>query len=139
MVLWESFGPRRTGAAERHTEWERVTRRAGSQVFFLRILVVVRFGLGCGFLVFYRLLDDLPLDERLGRDRLPNHAARNRVRGGSSGGAARHDGRRGLRRRGSLGGGGPTDRLASRGWDLDDGRPAPTAARWALIAHQGSA
>src|SRR2546428_11385564 len=90
MVLWESFGPRRTGAAERHTEWERIRRRAGSGVFFLRILVVVRFGLGCGFLVFHRLLDDLLLDERLGRDRLPNHAARNRVRGGGPRGGAPH-------------------------------------------------
>src|SRR5207245_11500151 len=118
-----SFGNRSARAepapSNDHTESESVTRRAGSRVFFLRILVVVRFGLGCGFLVFHRLLDDLPLDERLGRDRLPNHAARNRVRGGSSGGAARHDGRRGLRRRGSLGGGGPTDRRAGRGWDLD--------------------
>src|SRR3989442_13033672 len=140
MVLWESFGPRRTGTAERHTEWERVTRRAGSQVVFLRIFVVVRFGLGCGFLVFHRLLHDLLLDERLGGDRLANPAARNRVRCGSSGGGARHDGRRGLRRRGSLGRRGPTDRLAGRGWDLDDGRPAPAAPRWALpFAHGRSA
>src|SRR5437867_13312914 len=101
MVLWESFGPRRTGSAESDHNPEGVTRGAGSQVRILRILVVVRLGLGCGFLFFHRLLDDLLLDEGLRRDRLANHAARNRVPGGSSAWGGGRDRRRGLARRGS--------------------------------------
>src|SRR5439155_20967424 len=111
---------------------ESVTRGVGSQVRILRILVVVRFGLGCGFLFFHRLLDDLLLDEGLRRDRLANHAARNRVSGGNSAWGDGRDCRRGLRHSGSIGGRGPAGRLASRGWDLDDGRSASTAARRGL-------
>src|SRR5438093_2660069 len=88
----------------------------------------------------HRLLDELLLDEGLRRDRLANHAARNRVPGGGSGWGDGRDRRRGLRRSGSLGGRGPAGRLASRGWDLDDGRSASTAARRALdFAHERSA
>src|SRR2546422_11343659 len=129
MVLWESFGPRRTGSAERPRRVEARHRASGSHVFiFLRILVVIRFGLRCGFLFFHRLLDDLLLDERLRRDRLANHAARNRVPGGSSAWGDGRDRRRGLRRSGSLGGRAPPGPAARPPGGLADRCPAPPPA-----------
>src|SRR5437867_3321081 len=122
-----SSGPRRKG---------NVTRRASSRVLFLRILVA-RIGAGLVVFVFDRLLDDLFLDERLGRDRLADHPARNRVRGRSSGRRRRYDRGRRLRPRWSLGGGRSPDGLTGRGWDLHD---ASAATRWPLhLAHQRSA
>src|SRR5947199_6342829 len=136
MVLWLSFGPRRSGWSERPRREGNVTRRASSRVLFLRILVG-RIGAGLVVFVFDRLLDDLFLDERLGRDRLADHPARNRVRGRSSGRRRRYDRGRRLRPRWSLGGGRSPDGLTGRGWDL---RGASAATRRPLHrAHQGSA
>src|SRR2546428_11353917 len=73
-------------------------------------LVVLRLIVGCpglrfGLIVFDRLLDDLPLDERLGRDRFADDPARDGVRHGNSRRSSGSGSGGGLRARKSLPGG----------------------------------
>src|SRR3989442_7142199 len=83
MVVWVSFGPRRTGSEEGLPSRTEGRTGTSSRLVVLR-LVVGCPGLRFGLIVFDRLLDDLPLDERLGRDRFADDPARDGVRQGNS-------------------------------------------------------
>src|SRR5256712_4362590 len=83
MVVWVSFGPRRTGSEEGLPSRTEGRTGTSSRLVVLR-LVVGCPGLRFGLIVFDRLLDDLPLDERLGRDRFADDPARDGVRHGNS-------------------------------------------------------